>query len=89
MGLDRILTSALKDTGAGAVDIAKSVKAGEFVGGVHHYTLSDGAIGFATTNEQLPAEVLEKVEAAKAAIIAGEFVVPTTVDACPAFTLDD
>ena len=89
MGLDRILTSALKDTGAGAVDIAKAVKAGAFVGGEHHYTLADGAIGFATSNEALPAEVLEKVDAAKAAIIAGDLVVPTSVDDVPAFTLDD
>ncbi|MBQ8094467.1 MAG: BMP family ABC transporter substrate-binding protein [Clostridia bacterium] len=86
---EKVLTSALKDTGAGCVDIAKAVKAGSFAGGVHHYTLADGAVGFATTGDHIPADVLEKVEAAKAAIIAGDFVVPTTADACEAFTLDD
>ena len=89
MGLDRIITSALKDTGAGAVDIAKSVKDGTFVAGEHHYTVAEGAIGFATTNEALPADVLEKVNAVKEKIISGELVVPTSVDEVPAFTLDD
>lgn len=89
MGLDSILSSALKNTGAGAVDIAKAVQAGEFVGGEHHYTTADGAIDFATTGDHIPAEVLEKVNAAKAAIIAGELIVPTSVEEVPAFTLDD
>ncbi|MBQ6961300.1 MAG: BMP family ABC transporter substrate-binding protein [Clostridia bacterium] len=89
LGLNYVLCSALKNTGAGCVSIAKAVKAGEFAGGVHHYTLSDGAIDIATTGDHIPAEVLEKVEAAKAAIIAGEMTVPTSVDDCPLFTLDD
>ncbi|MBQ9326624.1 MAG: BMP family ABC transporter substrate-binding protein [Clostridia bacterium] len=88
-GLNCVLSSALKETGTGAVDIAKSVKEGNFVGGVHHYTVADGAIGYATTGDHIPADVLEKVEAAKAAIISGELVVPTSVDEVPAFTLDD
>ena len=89
MGLDRIITSALKNTGAGAVDIAKAVQAGTFEGGVHHYTVADGAIDFATSNEALPADVLEKVNEAKEKIISGELVVPTSVNDCPEFTLDD
>jgi basic membrane protein A len=88
-GLNCVLSSALKETGTGAVDIAKSVKEGNFVGGEHHYTVADGAIGYATTGDHIPADVLEKVEAAKAAIISGELVVPTSVDEVPAFTLDD
>ncbi len=84
---DWIISSALKDTGAGCVAIAKDLKAGNFQGGEHHYSLADGAIGFATTGDHIPADVLEKVEAAKAAIIAGELTVPTTVAECPAFTL--
>ena len=89
LGLDRIVASALKNTGAGCVDIAKSVKAGEFVGGEHHYTLADGAIDIATTGDHIPADIMEKIDAAKAAIIAGEKTVPTSVDECPEFTLDD
>ena len=86
---DKIITSALKDTGAGCVDIAKTVKDGKFEGGIHHYTLADGAVGFATTGDHIPADVLEKVEAAKQAIIDGKMIVPTSTADCPAFTLDD
>ena len=84
---DWIISSALKDTGAGCVAIAKDIKAGNFTGGVHHYTLADGAIDFATTGDHIPADVLEKVNAAKEAIIAGDLVVPTSTADCPAFTL--
>ena len=89
LGLDSILCSALKDTGAGCVDIAKAVKDGKFEGGVHNYTLLDGALDIATTGDHIPADILEKVDAAKTAIKEGKFVVPTSVDDCPAFTLDD
>ena len=85
---DWIISSALKDTGAGCVAIAKDIKAGNFTGGVHHYTLADGAIDFATTGDHIPADVLEKVNAAKEAIIAGDLVVPTSVEDCPTFTLN-
>ncbi len=84
---DWIISSALKDTGAGCVAIAKDIKAGNFTGGVHHYTLADGAIDFATTGDHIPADVLEKVNAAKEAIIAGDLVVPTSTADCPTFTL--
>ena len=89
LGFDSILCSALKNTGAGCVDIAKAVKDGTFTGGVHHYTLADGAVDIATTGDHIPADVLEKVNAVKADIIAGKITVPTSVDSCPAFTLDD
>jgi basic membrane protein A len=89
LGKDCIVASALKNTGAGCVAIAKDIKAGNFTGGEHHYTLADGAIDIATTGDHIPAEVLEKVEAAKQAIIDGEQVVPTSVEDIPAFTLDD
>ena len=84
---DWIISSALKDTGAGCVAIAKDLKAGEFKGGEHHYTLADGAVGFATTGDHIPADVLEKVEAAKKAIIDGTLTVPTSTADCPTFTL--
>jgi basic membrane protein A len=84
---DWIVSSALKDTGAGCVAIAKDLKAGEFKGGEHHYTLADGAVGFATTGDHIPADVLEKVEAAKQAIIDGTLTVPTSTADCPTFTL--
>ena len=53
------------------------------------YTLADGAIDLATTGDHSPADIMGKIDAAKAAIIAGEKTVPTSVDECPEFTLDD
>jgi len=87
LGMDCILCSALKDAGAGCVAIAKDVKAGTFSGGEHHYTLADGAINIATTGDHIPADVLEKVEAAKQAIIEGKMTVPTSTADCPQFEL--
>ena len=84
---DSIVCSALKDTGAACVAISKDLKAGNFTGGEHHYTLADGAIGIATTGDHIPADILEKVEAAKADIIAGKKTVPTSTGDCPKFTL--
>ena len=65
------------------------MKDGAFTPGIHMYDLSNGGVDIAPTRDQIPADVLEKVEAAKAAIIAGEKTVPTDVADVPAFTLDD
>ena len=89
LGMDCILCSALKDTGAGCKAIAKDLKAGNFTAGEHLYTVADGAIDIATTGDHIPADVLAKVEAVKADIISGKIVVPTSVDDCPMFILDD
>ena len=51
--------------------------------------LSNGGVDLAPTRDHIPAEVIEVVEAAKTAIINGEKSVPTSVDDCPEFTLDD
>ena len=51
------------------------------------YDLSNGGVDLAPTRDHIPADVLETVEAAKAAIIADEKSVPTTVADCPEFTL--
>ena len=79
----------MKRVDTASQDISKAVKAGEFTPGVHLYDLSNGGVDLAPTRDHIPAEVLELVENAKAAIIAGEKTVPTTVDECPDFTLDD
>ncbi len=86
---EHVLTSAMKRVDVASQDISKAVKDGAFVAGVHMYDLSNGGVDLAPTRDHIPADVLEKVEAAKAAIIAGEKVVPTTTDACPDFVLDD
>ena len=86
---DHVITSAMKRVDVASQDISKAVAAGTFEAGVHLYDLSNGGVDLAPTRDHIPAEVLELVEAAKAAIIAGEKTVPTSVDDCPAFTLDD
>ena len=89
LGNDHIITSAMKRVDTASQDISKAVKDGAFTPGVHLYDLSNGGVDIAPTRDQIPADVLAVVEAAKAAIIAGEKTIPTTTDAVPAFTLDD
>ena len=78
---------ACNEEGIWAIGISKAVKDGSFTAGVHMYDLSNGGVDLAPTRDHIPAEVLEVVEAAKAAIIAGEKTVPTTTADCPAFEL--
>ena len=87
LGNDHIITSAMKRVDIASQDISKAVKAGSYTAGVHMYDLSNGGVDLAPTRDHIPADVLEKVEAAKKAIIAGEKTVPTTTAECPAFTL--
>ena len=84
---EHVLTSAMKRVDVASQDIAKAVAEGNFTAGIHMYDLSNGGVDLAPTRDHIPADVLETVEAAKAAIIAGEKSVPTSVEACPEFTL--
>ena len=86
---DHVLTSAMKRVDVAAQDISKAVAEGNFTAGIHMYDLSNGGVDLAPTRDHIPAEVIEVVEAAKTAIINGEKSVPTSVDDCPEFTLDD
>ena len=88
LGLECIITSAMKRVDVACQDISKAVKDDAFEGGVHLYNLANDGVGIAPTTDVVPAEVLEKVEAAKKAIIAGEKTIPTTAAECPAFTLN-
>ena len=84
---DHVITSAMKRVDVASQDISKAVADGKFVSGVHLYDLSNGGVDLAPTRDHIPADVLEKVEAAKKAIIDGSKTVPTTTADCPAFTL--
>ena len=84
---EHVITSAMKRVDIASQDISKAVKDGTFTAGIHMYDLSNGGVDLAPTRDHIPAEVLAVVEAAKAAIIAGEKTVPTTVADCPDFTL--
>lgn len=84
---EHVLTSAMKRVDIASQDISKAVKDGTFTAGVHLYDLSNGGVDLAPTRDHIAADVLEKVEAAKKAIIDGKMTVPTTVAECPAFEL--
>ena len=84
---DTIITSAMKRVDIAAQDISKAVAEGKFEAGVHMYDLSNGGVDLSPTRDHIPADVLEKVEAAKADIIAGTKTVPTTAAECPQFNL--
>ena len=84
---EHVLTSAMKRVDVASQDIAKAVAEGNFTAGIHMYDLSNGGVDLAPTRDHIPADVLETVEAAKAAIIAGEKSVPTSVADCPEFAL--
>ena len=84
---EHVLTSAMKRVDVASQDISKAVAEGNFTAGIHMYDLSNGGVDLAPTRDHIPADVLETVEAAKAAIIAGEKSVPTSVADCPEFTL--
>lgn len=84
---DHVITSAMKRVDVASQDISKAVAEGTFTAGIHMYDLSNGGVDLAPTRDHIPAEVLEVVEAAKAAVISGEKTVPTSVADCPQFTL--
>ncbi len=86
---EHVITSAMKRVDVASQDISKAVKDGTFEAGIHMYDLSNGGVDLAPTRDHIPEDVLKVVEDAKAAIIAGEKTVPTSVDEVPAFTLDD
>ena len=86
---DHVITSAMKRVDVDSQDISKAVKDGTFEAGIHMYDLSNGGVDLAPTRDHIPEDVLALVEDAKAAIIAGEKTVPTSVDDVPEFTLDD
>ena len=89
LGLDSIICSAKKSVDVAAQDMSKAVKDGTFTGGVHVFDLTNNGVGIYTTGDHIPADVMDKVNAAIEGIIAGDIVVPTDVADCPTFTLDD
>ena len=84
---ETVITSAMKRVDIAAQDICKAVKDGSFAGGVKTYDITNGGVDIAPTQDLLPAEVIEAVEAAKAGMLDGSIVVPTTIAECPEFIL--
>ncbi len=76
-----VLTSMLKRVEVAVYDSVKSAYEGDFKSGISVYNLAAGGVGYSEmkyTKDQVPAELLEQVDALAERIKAGEFVVPTT-----------
>jgi basic membrane protein A len=86
---ENVITSMLKDVGEGVYQTAKMVAEGTFMGGAYRYGVKEGGIGFATTGDLMPAEVVEVANNLKQMIVDGSLVPPQTLDELAAFTPPD
>ncbi len=71
-----VLTSMLKRVDVAVFEILKSQAAGSFAAGPTVYDLSVGGVGYSSTGGYVD-DIADDLESAKAAIIAGDVVVPT------------
>jgi basic membrane protein A len=83
---ENVITSMLKDVGEGVYQTAKMVAEGKFKGGAYRYGVKEGGIGFATTGDLMPAEVVDVANKLKQMIVDGSLVPPQTLDELAAFT---
>ncbi len=82
-----VITSMIKRVDEGVYQAAKLVAEGNFEGGIYEYGVVDGGIDIAPTTEQMvPAEVLETALQLKQMIIDGEITPPQTLEELEAFT---
>lgn len=92
---EAVMCSALKAVDAAVFNLCKEAKEGQLVGGDRVFSLADGAVDIAASDELLTDEAKAAVEEAKAKILSGEIVVPGTTEAFEAvygaefYTLDD
>jgi basic membrane protein A len=76
---NNVLTSALKRVDNALYDISNLVGKGGFQGGgTLLYNLKNNGVGYATTGNHIPANVITEVEAIKAKIISGQQKVPAS-----------
>jgi len=76
---DNVLTSALKRVDNAIYDVSKQMEDGALAGGsTLVYNLENGGVGYSTTGNFIPADVLTQVEDIKAKIISGGQKVPST-----------
>jgi basic membrane protein A len=74
-----ILTSAMKRVDNAIYDLSQQALAGSLQGGgTRAYDLKNEGVGYATTGNHIPANVITEVEAIKADIVAGRIKVPAT-----------
>ncbi len=84
----RVLTSMMKRVDNAVYSTCKSVVEGEFEPGDHVFGLKEGGVGLSPmkhTKQDVPPEVLAKIEALKALIVEGKLRPPKTKDGLAAF----
>ena len=87
-----VLTSMLKRVEVAVYDAIESAYDGTFDGGIREYNLASGGVGYTDmeyTKDQVPAELLTKVEDLSALIVSGDIIVPTTKTEAEAFVLPE
>jgi basic membrane protein A len=72
-----VLTSMLKRVDSAVFEIVSAQVDGSFASGNTVYDLSVDGVGYSTSGDFLPADLIASLEDFKAQIIAGEIVVPT------------
>ncbi|GHV68959.1 BMP family ABC transporter substrate-binding protein [Spirochaetia bacterium] len=76
---NNVLTSALKRVDNALYDVSSMAQKGTLIGGsTLLYNLKNNGVGYATTGNHIPANVISEVEAIKAKIISGEQKVPAS-----------
>jgi len=82
-----VLTSMLKRVDLAIYDTSRDVVGGAFKSGDTTMGLKEGGVGYAEVRLDIPnkADVLQKVEALRQKVVAGEIKVPTTMDELKTF----
>ena len=86
---ENLITSCMKGCGAVVYDICKRLANGEQLGGTSVVgDLSTGAVGYTTTGNLIPENVIADTEAVTAKIIAGEIDVPFDAESFGAWVIE-
>jgi len=84
---NNVLSSMVKRLDIAVFNLIKTVKEGQFKGGVYTYGLKVGGVEIApTTSKNVPQDVIDYVNKLKSEIIAGKIVPPATLKALKSFT---
>jgi len=74
-----VITSALKGVDVATFDIIKAAFQNRFRAGTYYFSLGGGGVGIAPPMKGIPASILSQVNKAKAGILSGKIVPPTTI----------
>ncbi|MDR0524560.1 MAG: BMP family ABC transporter substrate-binding protein [Spirochaetaceae bacterium] len=78
---NNVLTSALKRVDNAIYDVSDQARQGKLVGGATLvYSLKNNGVGYSTTGNHIPQDIIEQVEAIKLKIVSGEQRVPGTAE---------